>query len=48
VIDHSKHRRVSETDAELLEWCECIVAYRVQNELLAGLFNAKIVLVALL
>ena len=48
VIDHSEHRRVSETNVELLEWCECIVAYRVQDELLAGLFDAKVVIVALL
>ena len=48
VVDHSKHRCVSKTDVELLEWCKCIVANRIQDELLAGLFDAKVVVVALL
>ncbi len=48
MVDHSEHRRVSETDVELFEWRECIVANHVQDEFLTGLFDAKVVAVALL
>ena len=48
MIDHSKHHRISETYVELLEWCKCIVAYQVKDELLKGLFDPKVVIVALL
>ena len=49
MVDHSKHCQVYEADVQFFEWCERIVAYRVQDHfLLSRLFDAKVVVVALL
>ena len=48
MVDHSKHPHVSEANVLFFEWCECIIAYRVQDQLFSGLFSAQVVVVALL
>ena len=48
MVNHSKHRCVSEPNVQLFQWCERIVAYRLQDQLFSGFFDAKVVMVDLL
>ena len=48
MVDNSKHRRVSKANVLFFGWCEYIVPYRIQDQLLSGLLGVQVVVVALL
>ncbi len=48
MFNHLQDGHVAETDVLFLEWRHCIVANSVQDEFLACLFEAQVVLVVLL